>query len=112
MFPPGVPVVFAFHGYPSLVHQLLHGRRAPDRFHVHGFRERGTTTTPFDMLMLNDLDRYTLATDVIARALGDAVDTDLVTRWRLAREQARSHAYERGTDAPGIEHWAFREEAS
>jgi phosphoketolase len=64
------------------------------------------------MLMLNDLDRFALATDAISRARGAAGDTDLVTEWRLARERARSHAYERGVDAPAIERWAFRAESS
>jgi xylulose-5-phosphate/fructose-6-phosphate phosphoketolase len=67
VFTTDKPVVFAFHGYPSLVHRLTYRRSAPERFHVRGFRERGTTTTPFDMLMLNDLDRYRLVMDVIRR---------------------------------------------
>ena len=61
------PVIFAFHGYPSLVHRLTYRRSNADRLHVRGFKERGTTTTPFDMLMLNDLDRFRLVMDVIRR---------------------------------------------
>ncbi|HEX4057779.1 MAG TPA: phosphoketolase family protein, partial [Galbitalea sp.] len=67
VFTADKPVVFAFHGYPSLVHRLTYRRSAPERFHVRGFKERGTTTTPFDMLMLNDLDRFRLVMDVIRR---------------------------------------------
>jgi xylulose-5-phosphate/fructose-6-phosphate phosphoketolase len=64
------PVIFAFHGYPSLVHQLAYKRHGIANFHVRGYSEHGTTTTPFDMLMLNDLDRFRLAMDVIERVPG------------------------------------------
>jgi xylulose-5-phosphate/fructose-6-phosphate phosphoketolase len=67
VFTADKPVIFAFHGYPSLVHRLTYRRTGPERFHVRGFNERGTTTTPFDMLMLNDLDRFRLVMDVIRR---------------------------------------------
>jgi xylulose-5-phosphate/fructose-6-phosphate phosphoketolase len=67
VFTPDKPVIFAFHGYPSLIHRLTYRRTAADRIHVRGFNERGTTTTPFDMLMLNDLDRFRLVMDVIRR---------------------------------------------
>ncbi len=61
------PVIFAFHGYPWLIHRLTHRRRNHDNIHVRGYKENGTTTTPFDMVMLNDLDRYHLVIDVIDR---------------------------------------------
>jgi xylulose-5-phosphate/fructose-6-phosphate phosphoketolase len=61
LFPLDTPVVFAFHGYPGAVHQLLHGRPDPGRFHVRGYREEGTTTTPFDMVVLNQTSRFHLA---------------------------------------------------
>jgi xylulose-5-phosphate/fructose-6-phosphate phosphoketolase len=64
------PVIFAFHGYPSLVHQLAYKRHGIGNFHVRGYREHGTTTTPFDMLLLNDLDRFRLAMDVLERVPG------------------------------------------
>lgn len=64
------PVIFAFHGYPSLVHQLAYKRHGIGNFHVRGYSEHGTTTTPFDMLMLNDLDRFRLAMDVLERVPG------------------------------------------
>lgn len=64
------PVVFAFHGYPWLIHRLIYRRRNHSQFHVRGYLENGTTTTPFDMVMLNDLDRFHLVMDVIDRVPG------------------------------------------
>jgi xylulose-5-phosphate/fructose-6-phosphate phosphoketolase len=61
------PVIFAFHGYPALIHRLTYRRTNHGNIHVRGFNERGTTTTPFDMLMMNDLDRFRLVMDVIRR---------------------------------------------
>ena len=61
-------VIFAFHGYPGDVHQVLHGRPAAERFHVRGYREEGTTTTPFDMLALNETSRFHLAIEALRRA--------------------------------------------
>jgi xylulose-5-phosphate/fructose-6-phosphate phosphoketolase len=68
LFTDDVDVVMAFHGYPNAVHGLLHGHANTDRFHVHGFREQGTTTTPFDMVVLNGMSRFHLAADAIRRA--------------------------------------------
>jgi xylulose-5-phosphate/fructose-6-phosphate phosphoketolase len=67
LFTDHVDVVFAFHGYARALHQLLHGRPKPDRFHVRGFSEQGTTTTPFDMVVLNGMSRYDLALEAISR---------------------------------------------
>ena len=67
LFTRNKPVIFAFHGYPTLVHRLTYRRRNHSNIHVRGFNERGTTTTPFDMLMMNDLDRFRLVMDVIRR---------------------------------------------
>jgi xylulose-5-phosphate/fructose-6-phosphate phosphoketolase len=67
IFTPDKPVIFAFHGYPALIHRLTYRRTNHANLHVRGFNERGTTTTPFDMLMLNDLDRFRLVMDVIRR---------------------------------------------
>ncbi|MGI8416289.1 MAG: phosphoketolase family protein [Nakamurella sp.] len=68
LFTAGTDVIFAFHGYPRAVHQLLHGRPAPGRFHVRGFSEQGTTTTPFDMVVLNRMSRYHLALEALRRS--------------------------------------------
>ncbi len=65
--PPTNPIVFAFHGYPWLIHRLTYRRTNHDNLHVRGYKEEGTTTTPFDMTVLNDLDRFHLAGDVIDR---------------------------------------------
>ncbi len=68
LFTPDTHVIFAFHGYPRAVHQLVHGRSAPGRFHVRGFSEQGSTTTPFDMLVLNRMSRFHLALEALRRA--------------------------------------------
>ncbi len=68
LFTDDVDVVMAFHGYPNAVHGLLHGQADTDRFHVHGYREQGTTTTPFDMVVLNEMSRFHLAADAVQRA--------------------------------------------
>ncbi len=64
------PVIFAYHGYPWLIHRLTYSRTNHNGMHVRGFKERGTTTTPFDMVMLNDFDRFHLVMDVIDRVDG------------------------------------------
>jgi xylulose-5-phosphate/fructose-6-phosphate phosphoketolase len=73
LFTADKPVVFAFHGYPWLIHRLTYRRHNHDNMHVRGYKEEGTTTTPFDMTVLNDLDRFHLALDVINRVPGLAV---------------------------------------
>jgi xylulose-5-phosphate/fructose-6-phosphate phosphoketolase len=67
LFTTNKPVVFAFHGYPWLIHRLTYRRTNHENFHVRGYKEEGTTTTPFDMTVLNDLDRFHLAMDAIDR---------------------------------------------
>ncbi|MCW4458621.1 phosphoketolase [Microbacterium sp. MPKO10] len=105
------PVIFAFHGYPSLIHQLTYKRANHAHLHVHGFAERGTTTTPFDMVSLNDLDRYELASDVMGR-ITDMPDPDAaeaaIRDWQSARAEARDYAYAHGEDPPHITNWQFR----
>ena len=102
------PVIFAYHGYPWLVHRLTYRRTNHDNFHVRGYKEEGTTTTPFDMVMLNDLDRFHLVTDVIDRvpALGSkaAHVRQKMTDLRLHhRQYTRDH----GEDAPEIRDWTW-----
>ena len=70
LFTTDKPVIFAFHGYPWLIHRLTYRRARHRNLHVRGYKEEGTTTTPFDMVMLNDLDRYHLVMDVIDRVPG------------------------------------------
>ena len=94
IFTTDKPVIFAFHGYPSLVHRLTYRRNKHGNMHVRGFNERGTTTTPFDMLMLNDLDRFRLVMDVIRRvpSLGTQVRGLQPAHGRRADVAPRLHA--------------------
>ena len=102
------PVIFAYHGYPWLIHRLTYSRANHHHFHVRGFKERGTTTTPFDMVMLNDLDRFHLVMDVIDRVDGLAGRAALLRqRMADARLAARRYTREHGEDDPKIAGWAW-----
>ena len=81
LFTADKPVVFAFHGYQRAIHEIVHGHVDVDRFHVRGFSEQGTTTTPFDMVVLNGMSRYHLAAEALRRA-GDA-GTPLARDWGI-----------------------------
>ena len=108
LFTTSAPVVFDFHGYPSLVHQLTYRRTNHDSLHVRGFQEKGTTTTPFDMAMLNDIDRFRLVLDVLHRVPGLADEhPELVAEFEAKREEARAYAYEHGEDLPEVVEWEF-----
>ncbi|MFD4422871.1 phosphoketolase [Agromyces sp. NPDC058484] len=105
------PVIFAFHGYASLIHQLAYRRTNHANVHVRGFIERGTTTTPFDMVHLNELDRYRLALDVLHRVPDLAARpgvAEIADEWHAARAAARDYAYEHGEDPEWITGWEFR----
>ncbi|GAA4225157.1 phosphoketolase family protein [Actinomadura meridiana] len=108
LFTTDRPVIFAFHGYPYLIHRLAYRRNGHANLHVRGYKEEGTTTTPFDMVMLNDLDRFHLVMDVIDRvpSLGGRVAH---IRQRMADERLRLRAYtrEHGEDAPEVRDWAW-----
>jgi xylulose-5-phosphate/fructose-6-phosphate phosphoketolase len=108
LFTTDRPVIFAYHGYPWLIHRLTYRRRNHTNLHVRGYKEEGTTTTPFDMLMLNDLDRFHLVMDVIDRVptLG-ARSAGL--RQAMADERLRHRAYTRevGDDPPDIHDWTW-----
>jgi xylulose-5-phosphate/fructose-6-phosphate phosphoketolase len=102
------PVVFAFHGYPSAVHDVLHGRADPTRFHVHGYREEGTTTTPFDLLVSNQMSRYDLAADALRRAVGGPSNADgLAGSLLRERDRLRADAVRDGTDPERITDWRW-----
>jgi xylulose-5-phosphate/fructose-6-phosphate phosphoketolase len=108
LFPPGRPTVFAFHGYPSLVHRLTYRRANHADLHVRGYQEEGSTTTPFDMVMRNDLDRFHLVMDVIDRVPDLAAGvTEVRQRMVDARLRARQHTREHGDDVPEIRDWTW-----
>lgn len=102
------PVVFAYHGYPWLIHRLTYRRSGHSNLHVRGFKEEGTTTTPFDMLMRNDLDRYHLVMDVIDRvpSLGSKY-ANLRQYMADKRILARAYAYDHGEDIPEVQDWVW-----
>ncbi|MFL6136632.1 MAG: phosphoketolase [Frankiaceae bacterium] len=102
------PVVFAYHGYATLIHRLTYRRTNHANVHVRGYKEEGTTTTPFDMVMLNDLDRFHLVIDVIDRVPGlGARAAHLRQRMTDERLRARLYTREHGEDAPDIRDWAW-----
>jgi len=102
------PVVFAYHGYPWLIHRLTYRRTNHDNIHVRGYKEEGTTTTPFDMVMLNDLDRFHLVMDVIDRVPGLRSKAAHV-RQLMEDERLRHRQYTRdfGEDSPDIRDWVW-----
>jgi xylulose-5-phosphate/fructose-6-phosphate phosphoketolase len=109
LFTPDKPVIFAFHGYPALIHRLVYRRSNESRFHVHGFIEEGTTTTPFDMVVLNRLDRFHLMGDAIDRVprLGASVAyAQQVVRDRLVEH--RRYICAHGTDMPDVREWRWK----
>jgi xylulose-5-phosphate/fructose-6-phosphate phosphoketolase len=102
------PVVFAFHGYPWLIHRLIYRRANHANVHVRGYKEEGTTTTPFDMVMLNELDRYHLVIDVIDHVPGLAV-AEAKLRQRMVDERLRIRNYTRdhGEDPAEVRDWIW-----
>jgi xylulose-5-phosphate/fructose-6-phosphate phosphoketolase len=108
LFTTDTPVIFAFHGYPAVIHRLTYRRNGHHHLHVRGYKEEGTTTTPFDMVMLNDLDRFHLVMDVIDRvpSLGSRAAT-LRQEMSDARIAARAYTREHGEDAPEISGWTW-----
>ena len=102
------PVVFAYHGYPLLIHRLTYRRTNHDNLHVRGYKEEGTTTTPFDMVMLNDLDRFHLVIDVIDRVPGlGGTAAHIRQEMEDARLRARAYTREHGEDDPAISNWVW-----
>jgi len=110
LFTTDRPIIFAHHGYPWPIHRLTYRRRGHDNIHVRGYKEEGTTTTPFDMVMLNDLDRFHLVMDVIDRVPGLATrEAHLRQEMEDRRLQARAYTREHGEDPPEIRDftWTF-----
>jgi xylulose-5-phosphate/fructose-6-phosphate phosphoketolase len=108
LFTIDAPIIFAYHGYPWLIHRLAYRRANHDNMHVRGYKEEGTVTTPFDMVMRNDLDRFRLVDDVIDRVEGLG-QRAAALRQRMvdARHVAREYAYEHGEDPAEIRDWTW-----
>ncbi|MCP2261840.1 xylulose-5-phosphate/fructose-6-phosphate phosphoketolase [Streptoalloteichus tenebrarius] len=107
-FGDDAPVVFGFHGYPSAVHELLHGRADPNRFHVHGYLEEGTTTTPYDLLASNRMTRHDLAAAAVSRARGWASRGGAVAEaLREERDDILRRAHRDGEDPEEITGWRW-----
>src|SRR3989441_4420456 len=108
MFSTNTPVIFAYHGYPWLIHRLTYRRTGHDNFHVRGFKEEGTTTTPFDMTVLNDLDRYHLAGDVVDRvARLRNVGAHFKQMLRAKLVEHKQYVREHGDDIPDVKNWTW-----
>ncbi len=108
MFTTDKPVIFAYHGYPTLIHRLTYRRANHDNLHVHGYMEEGTTTTPFDMTVLNGLDRYHLATDVlnrVPRLREVGAHFEQIARNKLVEH--KQYIREHGDDMPEISGWKW-----
>jgi len=108
LFTKNRPVIFAFHGYPWLIHRLTYRRTNHPNLHVRGYKEEGTTTTPFDMVVMNDLDRFHLVMDVIDRVPGlkeiaGEVRAEMVEK----RAEHRRYVREKGDDLPEIKSWSW-----
>ncbi|HZS50930.1 MAG TPA: phosphoketolase family protein [Bryobacterales bacterium] len=109
LFTTDKPVIFAFHGYPWLIHRLAYRRHNHDNMHVRGYKEEGTTTTPFDMTVLNDLDRFHLAMDVIDRV--PKLQSIAAHEKQFLRNKLIEHKLyvaEHGDDLPEIRDWQWR----
>ncbi len=108
IFTADKPVIFAYHGYPWLIHRLTYRRHGHSNLHVRGYIEEGTTTTPFDMVMMNNLDRFHLVLDVLDRVPGLAArEAGLRQEMQDARLSARAYTREHGEDAPDVAGWAW-----
>jgi len=108
LFTAATDVVFAFHGYPRALHELLHGRPTPERFHVRGFREQGTTTTPFDMVVVNGMSRYHLALEAVHRAKRmPARVSDLIDHCNEMLTRHRTYVDEHLEDMPEVRDWTW-----
>jgi xylulose-5-phosphate/fructose-6-phosphate phosphoketolase len=108
IFPPLTPVVFNFHGYPTLIHRLTYRRHNHDNLHVRGYKEEGTTTTPFDMCVLNNIDRFQLSLDAVRRVPRLAAQVDAAEQWYSeAIQRHKLYVAENGDDLPEIKNWRW-----
>jgi len=108
LFTADKPVIFAFHGYQRALHAIVHGRSRAERFHVRGFNEQGTTTTPFQMVVLNEISRYHIAIAALQRANRPDIPAQvLIDRCRSQLESATIYAHEHFEDPPEISEWIW-----
>jgi xylulose-5-phosphate/fructose-6-phosphate phosphoketolase len=108
LFTTDKPVIFAFHGYPWLIHRLTYRRTNHHNIHVRGYKEEGTTTTPFDMAVLNDLDRFHLVLDVIARVPTlQGKSESVIKKMRNCLLEHRAYVERHGDDLPEILSWKW-----
>jgi xylulose-5-phosphate/fructose-6-phosphate phosphoketolase len=108
MFGTDKPIIFAYHGYPWLIHRLTYRRAAHNHLHVRGFKEEGTTTTPFDMTVRNDLDRFHLAGDVVDRVPRlQRVSPHFKQFLRDKLVQHKQYVHEHGDDLPEVKNWSW-----
>ena len=108
IFTTDKPVIFAYHGYPWLIHRLCYRRHGHDHFHVRGYKEEGTTTTPFDMTVMNDLDRFHLAGDVVDRVpklQGTSAHFRQLLRNKLVEH--KQYIAIHGDDMPDVKNWTW-----
>jgi xylulose-5-phosphate/fructose-6-phosphate phosphoketolase len=108
IFTPDKPVIFAYHGYPWLIHRLIYRRTNHKNFHVRGYKEEGTTTTPFDMVVRNDMDRFHLVMDVIDRVPGLQYIGAHVKQ--MLRDKLVEHVHyisHYGDDLPDVRDWKW-----
>jgi xylulose-5-phosphate/fructose-6-phosphate phosphoketolase len=108
MFSTDKPVIFAYHGYPWLIHRLTYRRRNHDNMHVRGYKEEGTTTTPFDMTVMNEIDRFHLAGDVVDRVPRlQRVGAHFKEFLRDKLVDHKQYTREHGDDMPEIQNWTW-----
>jgi xylulose-5-phosphate/fructose-6-phosphate phosphoketolase len=108
VFPPDIPCIFAFHGYPWLIHRLTYRRHNHDNLHVRGYKEEGTTTTPFDMCVLNNIDRMQLTLDVVRRVPKLSELVAATEQWYFEGIQKHKlYVAENGDDLPEIKNWRW-----
>ena len=108
MFTQDRPIIFAYHGYPGLIHRLTYRRHNHDNLHVRGYNEEGTTTTPFDMVVLNHMDRYQLALDAISRVPRLQHLREAATqRYRDSIQRHKAYICEHGEDLPEVREWRW-----
>src|SRR5213079_1704589 len=110
LFTKDRPIIFAFHGYPWLIHRLTYRRTNHKNLHVRGYKEEGTTTTPFDMVVLNDLDRFHLVMDVIDRVPKlEGIGGHVKQLMRDKRLEHKQYIRQTGDDMPEIRDWRWTE---